>query len=191
MDSKKKMTSAEVEGLIKILKERFESNLHRHKDLEWNKIQEKIEAAKSSDGEKLWSLNEMEKSGGEPDVVERDEKTGEYIFYDCSPESPKGRTSICYDREALESRKKYPPKSSAMDMALEMGVDILDEAQYRYLQSFENFDQKTSTWLKTPDEIRNLGGAIFGDFPYGNVFIYHNGADSYYGARGFRSLLRL
>lgn len=187
MESKNTLTPEEIEVLIKTLKKRFENNLHRHETLQWNKIQEKLEA----NPEKMWSLNEMEKSGGEPDVVAYDDNTNEYIYFDCSPESPKGRRSVCYDREALEARKKYPPKTSAMDMAAEMGVEILDEEQYRQLQSFENFDQKTSSWLKTPDEVRKLGGAIFGDYRFGRVFVYHNGADSYYGARGFRGLIRI
>jgi hypothetical protein len=187
MESKNTLPPQEIEVLMKTLKKRFENNLHRHKKLEWNNIQEKLEA----NPEKLWSLNQMEKTGGEPDVVDYDEKANEYVFCDCSPESPKERRSLCYDREALESRKKYPPKTSAMDMAAEMGIEILNEVQYEHLQSLENFDKKTSSWLKTPDEVRRLGGAIFGDFRFGRVFIYHNGADSYYGARGFRALLRL
>jgi hypothetical protein len=191
MDSKKTINTEEFESLIKTLKKRFEKNPHRHQDLDWNKIQDKLEGSRAHDIAKIWSLNEMEKSGGEPDVLELDKKTGDYVFYDCSPESPKGRASICYDRKALRSRKKYPPKNNALDMASDMDIEILDETQYRYLQSIENFDQKTSSWLKTPNDIRNLGGAIFGDFRYGNVFIYHNGADSYYAARGFRALLRI
>jgi len=187
MDSNKTLGKEEMEDLIKTLKKRFEKNLHRHSTLDWNKIQEKLEA----NPEKLWSLNEMEKSGGEPDVIDYDEKANEFIFCDCSPESPKGRRSVCYDREALEARKKYPPKTSAMDMATEMGIELLNEEQYRHLQSLESFDQKTSSWLKTPNEVRKLGGAIFGDLRFGRVFIYHNGADSYYGARGFRGLLRI
>lgn len=187
MDSKKKFGPEEIESSLKTLKKRFDKNLHRHKRLEWNQIQERLKA----NPEKLWSLNQMEKSGGEPDVIDFDEKANKYIFCDCSPESPKGRRSVCYDREALESRKKYPPKTSAVDMATEMGVEILNEEQYHHLQSLESFDQKTSSWLKTPDEVRKLGGAIFGDFRFGRVFIYHNGADSYYGARGFRALLRI
>ncbi len=187
MESNKTLGKEEMEDLIKTLKKRFEKNLHRHKKLEWNRIQERLEANPN----KLRSLNEMEKSGGEPDIIDFNKKTNEYVFCDCSPESPKGRRSICYDREALESRKKYPPKTSAVDMATKMGVEILNEEQYRHLQSLESFDQKTSSWLKTPDEVRKLGGAIFGDFRFGRVFIYHNGADSYYGARGFRALLRI
>lgn len=175
------------EELLKVLKTRFENNMNRHQDLEWAKVQEKLEA----NPEKLWSLNEMERTGGEPDVVGYDHKTGEYIFYDCSAESPKGRRSVCYDREALESRKKHPPENSAMDMAVAMGIEILTEEQYRELQNLGNFDMKTSSWIKTPSEIRKLGGAIFADFRYGNVFVYHNGAESYYGARGFRGSLRV
>ena len=173
--------------LLNILKARFEKNMNRHKGLEWDKVQAKLEANK----EKLWSLNEMERTGGEPDVVGYDETTGEYIFYDCSAESPKGRRSICYDREALESRKEHKPGNSAVDMAAAMGIEILTEEQYRELQKFENFDMKTSSWLKTPSDIRNLGGAIFADFRYGNVFVYHNSAESYYGSRGFRGSLRV
>ena len=173
--------------LLNLLKVRFEKNMNRHKGLEWDKVQAKLEANK----EKLWSLNEMERTGGEPDVVGYDETTGEYIFYDCSAESPKGRRSICYDREALESRKEHKPGNSAVDMAAAMGIEILTEEQYGELQKFENFDMKTSSWLKTPSDIRNLGGAIFADFRYGNVFVYHNSAESYYGSRGFRGSLRV
>lgn len=187
MESKKILSPEETEDLIKTIKKRFDKNLHRHKKIAWNRIREKLD----SNPEKMWSLNEMEKTGGEPDVIDFDEKASEYIFCDCCPESPKGRRSVCYDHEALESRKKFPPKTSAMDMATEMGVEILDEEQYRHLQSLENFDQKTSNWLKTPEEVRMQGGAIFGDFRFGRVFIYHNSADSYYGARGFRAMLKL
>lgn len=161
--------------------------MNRHKGLEWAEVQTKLEA----DTEKLWSLNEMESTGGEPDVVDYDKKTDEYVFYDCSAESPKGRRSVCYDREALESRKKFKPKDTAIDMADAMGIEMLSEEQYRKLQKLGNFDRKTSSWLKTPDEIRKLGGAIFGDRRYDRVFIYHNGADSYYGVRGFRGFLRV
>jgi hypothetical protein len=161
--------------------------MNRHKDLEWAGVQATLEA----DPEKLWSLDEMESSGGEPDVVGFDIKTSEYIFYDCSAESPKDRRNICYDREALESRKEYKPKDSAMDVAAAMGIEILTEEQYRELQELGNFDTKTSSWLKTPPEIRKLGGAIFADRRYDHVFVYHNGADSYYGARGFRGSLRV
>lgn len=173
--------------LLNILKGRFEINMKRHEGLEWVKIQAKLE----DNTEKLWSLNEMEKTGGEPDVVGYDETTGEYIFYDCSAESPKGRRSICYDGEALESRKENKPKDSAIGMAAAMGIELLTEKQYRELQKLGNFDMKTSSWLRTPPDIRKLGGAIFGDFRYGNIFVYHNGAESYYGARGFRGWLRV
>src|SRR5256885_10485828 len=161
--------------------------MDRHKDLEWAKVKARLEA----DPEKLWSLNEMEKTGGEPDVVGSDKKTGEYIFYDCSAESPKGRRSVCYDRQALESRKEHKPENNAIDMAAAMGIELLTEEQYRELQELGNFDAKTSSWVKTPSDIRKLGGAIFCDFRYGNVFMYHNGADSYYAARGFRGSLRV
>ncbi len=161
--------------------------MNRHKNLEWDKIQAKLE----TNDEKLFSLNEMERTHGEPDVVDFDKKTEEYIFYDCSPESPKGRRSTCYDREALESRKKYKPENNVLDTAAAMGIELLSEQQYRQLQQLGNFDTKTSSWIKTPTEIRELGGAIFGDFRYGQMFIYHNGADSYYAVRGFRGLLRV
>lgn len=173
--------------LLNVLRARFEANVNRHKDIEWTKVQAKLE----SNIEKLWSLNEMERTGGEPDVVGQDETTGEYIFYDCSPESPKGRRSICYDREALESRKANKPEGNVIDMAAAMGIELLTEEQYRELQKLGEFDMKTSSWIKTPSDIRKLGGAIFGDRRYGHVFIYHNGAESYYGARGFRGLLRV
>jgi hypothetical protein len=185
--NKKKLSPEQREELLKTLKARFEKNMNRHKGLEWAKVQAKLEA----NTEKLWSLNEMERTGGEPDVVGHDKKAGEYIFYDCSAESPKDRRSICYDREALESRKEYKPKDTAMDMAAAMGIEILTEEQYRELQKLGNFDTKTSSWLKTPSEIRKLGGAIFADRRYDHVFVYHNGADSYYGARGFRGSLRV
>ena len=186
--SNKKELSKEQQGeLLRTLKTRFEKNMNRHKGLEWAKVEAKLKA----NPQKLWSLNEMEMTGGEPDVVGFDKKTGEYIFYDCSAESPGGRRSVCYDREALESRKENKPKNSAMDMAADMGIEILNEEQYRELQKLGEFDAKTSSWLKTPSEIRKLGGAIFGDYRYGNVFVYHNGADSYYAARGFRSLLKV
>lgn len=175
------------EELLKILKARFEKNMNRHQGLEWANVQAKIEA----NAEKLWSLHEMERTGGEPDVVGFDNKTDEYIFYDCSAESPKGRRSVCYDREALESRKQHKPENSAMDMAAAMGIELLTEEQYRELQKLGNFDTKTSSWLMTPASIRKLGGAIFGDRRYDTVFLYHNGAESYYAARGFRGLLRV
>jgi hypothetical protein len=185
--NKKKLSPEQRKELIGILKARFEKNLKRHKGLEWVNVQAKLDLP--AGGEKLWSLNEMEKSGGEPDVVGYDKKTGEYIFYDCSAESPKGRRSLCYDCEALESRKEHKPENNAVDMADDMGIELLTEEQYRELQKLGNFDAKTSSWLKTPVGIRKLGGAIFGDFRFGNVFMYHNGAESYYAARGFRGSL--
>lgn len=188
-DTNKKLTSAQREELIITLKARFEKNMNRHKGMVWTKIQAKLDE-KAGD-EKLWSLYEMETTGGEPDVVGEDKKTGEIIFYDCSPESPKGRRSICYDRKALDSRKEHKPKNNAMDMAADMGIDLLTEEQYRELQKLGTFDLKTSNWVKTPGEIRNLGGAIFCDRRYDHVFVYHNGADSYYAARGFRGLLKV
>ena len=175
------------EELLSTLKARFEKNMNRHKDLDWAKVQARLEA----NTEKLWSLNEMEVTGGEPDVVGHDNKTDEYIFYDCSGESPKGRRSICYDREALESRKKHKPENNAIDMATAMGIELLTEEQYRELQKLENFDLKTSSWVQTPVNIRKLGGALFCDYRYDTVFVYHNGADSYYAARGFRGSLRV
>jgi hypothetical protein len=175
------------EALLRRLKDRFEKNMNRHKGLEWAKVQAKTEV----NTEKLWSLSEMERTGGEPDVVGYDKKTGECIFYDCSAESPKGRRSVCYDREALESRKEFKPKDAAMEMAAAMGIEILTEEQYRELQTLGDFDTKTSSWLKTPSEIRKLGGAIFADRRYNHVFVYHNGAPSYYGVRGFRGSLRV
>jgi hypothetical protein len=183
----KDMKAEQREDMFGILKARFEENMNRHKGLEWPKVQTRIEA----NPEKLWSLNEMERTGGEPDVVGYDKKTGEYVFYDCSAESPKGRRNVCYDREALESRKKFKPKDTAMDMAAAMGIEILTEEQYRELQKLGNFDTKTSSWLKTPSEIRKLGGAIFADRRYDHVFVYHNGAPSYYGVRGFRGSVRV
>jgi hypothetical protein len=183
----KDMKEKQREELLKALKTRFEKNMIRHKGLEWAKVQAKLKA----NTEKLWSLNEMERTGGEPDVVGYDKKTGEYIFYDCSAESPKGRRSVCYDREGLESRKEHKPENNAIDMAAAMGIEILTEEQYRELQKLGKFDAKTSSWLKTPSEIRKLGGAIFADFRYGNVFVYHNGAQSYYAARAFRGSLRV
>jgi hypothetical protein len=175
------------EQLLSALKARFERNMHRHKGLEWAKVQTKLEA----NPEKLWSLNEMEKTGGEPDVVGHDKTTGEYVFYDCSAESPKGRRSLCYDREALESRKEHKPENNAIDMAAAMEIEILTEEEYRELQKLGNFDTKTSSWVKTPAEIRELGGALFCDRRYDHVFVYHNGAESYYAARGFRGSLRV
>lgn len=184
---KKELSAVERKELLSILKSRFEKNKNRHKGLEWDKVQARLE----THSEKLWSLNEMEKTGGEPDVVGFDKKTGEYIFYDCSAESPKGRRSLCYDREALESRKDYPPADTAIDMAAVMGITLLTEEEYRSLQQLGSFDTKTSSWLLTPTSIRKLGGAIFGDFRYGQVFVYHNGAPSYYAARAFRGSLRV
>lgn len=184
-NTNKQIAPEQSEELLKLLKTRFEKNLNRHQGIEWNLVQEKLE----SQPDKLWSLNEMEITGGEPDVVGLDHKTGEYLFIDCSPETPKGRRSICYDRKALDSRKEYKPANSAIDMATEMGIKILTEAQYRSLQELGKFDTKTSSWIETPSEIRALGGALFGDFRYGTVFIYHNGADSYYAVRGFRGIL--
>jgi len=181
------MEARQREELLLALKARFEKNMNRHKGLEWANVQAKLEA----NIEKLWSLNEMERTGGEPDVVGHDKKTGEYIFCDCSAESPKGRRNVCYDREALESRKVHKPKDSAMDMAAAMGIEILTEEQYRELQKLGSFDTKTSSWLKTPSKIRKLGGAIFADRRYDHVFVYHNSAPSYYGVRGFRGSLRI
>jgi hypothetical protein len=187
MKNKKELSAVQQEALIRALKARFEKNMNRHKALEWDKVQAKLEAHP----EKMWSLQEMERTGGEPDVVSLDQKSGEYIFYDCSAESPKGRRSICYDREGLESRKEFKPENNAVDMATEMGIELLTEAQYRALQELGIFDSKTSSWVKTPSEIRKLGGALFADFRYGHVFVYHNGAPSYYAARAFRGSLRV
>jgi hypothetical protein len=187
MGNKKELSPEQLEELIRALKARFEKNMNRHKGLEWAKLQAKLEA----NTEKLWSLNEMERTGGEPDVVGVDNKTGEYIFYDCSAESPKGRRSVCYDREGLESRKEHKPENSAIDMAVAMGIELLTEEQYRELQKLGNFDTKTSSWVKTPAEIRKLGGALFCDRRYDQVFVYHNGAESYYGVRGIRGSLRV
>ncbi|HEX8567698.1 MAG TPA: DUF4256 domain-containing protein [Pyrinomonadaceae bacterium] len=185
--NKKELSPEQREELLRALKARFEKNINRHKNLEWAKVQAKLEA----NTEKLWSLGEMERTGGEPDVVGFDEKTGEYIFYDCSAESPKGRRSVCYDREAHEARKEHKPENNAVDMAAAMGIELLTEEQYRELQKLGNFDTKTSSWVKTPSDIRDLGGALFGDFRYGNVFVYHSGAQSYYGVRAFRGSLRV
>src|SRR5881628_67545 len=180
--NKKELSAEQREELLRALKARFEKNMDRHKGLEWAKVRAKLEA----NGEKLWSLNEMERTGGEPDVVGHDKKTGEYIFFDCSAESPKGRTSVCYDREGLDSRKEHKPKNSAMDMAAAMGIELLTEEKYQELQKLGDFDTKTSSWLKAPADIRKLGGALFGDRRFGHVFVYHNGAQSYYSARAFR-----
>lgn len=185
--NKKELTHAQGTMLLNTLKTRFEENMKRHKDIKWSNVVERLE----KNWEKLWSLHEMENTGGEPDVIGYDKKTGEYIFYDCSAESPSGRRSFCYDNEALKSRKEHKPKNNVMDMASAMGIELLNEEQYRELQKLGKFDSKTSSWLKTPDEIRKLGGAIFGDYRYGTVFISHNGAESYYAARGFRGLLRV
>jgi hypothetical protein len=187
MGNIRELSPQQSDELISTLKARFEQNMHRHTGIEWAPLKAKLEAY----SEKLWSLSEMERTGGEPDVVGYDKARGEYIFYDCSAESPKGRRSICYDHEALESRKEHKPENSAISMAAEMGIEILTEEQYRELQQFGNFDTKTSSWVKTPDEIRKHGGAIFCDWRYGQVFMYHNGAESYYGARGFRGVLRV
>src|SRR6267142_2098834 len=185
LNSKRKLSPEQREELLRALKARFEKNMNHHKGLEWAKVQAKLEV----NAEKLCSLNEMERTGGEPDVVAHDKKTGEYIFYDCSAESPKGRRSVCYDGEALESRKEHKPKNNAIDMAAAMGIELLSEEQYRELQELGDFDTKTSSWVKTPSDIRELGGALFCDRRYGRVFVYHNGAESYYAARAFRGSL--
>ncbi len=185
--NKKELSREQREELLRVLRARFEKNMNRHKGLEWAKVQAKLEA----NAEKLCSLNEMERTGGEPDVVGHDKKTGGYIFYDCSAESPQGRRSICYDREALESRKEHKPKGNAMDMADAIGIELLTEEQYRELQKLGNFDAKTSSWVNTPSAIRKLGGALFCDRRFDTVFVYHNGAESYYAARGFRGWLRV
>jgi len=185
--NKKELSPEQREELLRALKARFEKNMNRHKGLEWAKVQARLEA----NTKKLWSLSEMERTGGEPDVVGFDKKTGEYIFYDCSAESPKGRRSLCYDRQALDERKEHKPENNAIDMAAALGIELLTEEQYRELQKLGNFDTKTSSWITTPSEIRKLGGALFADYRYGNVFVYHNGAESYYAARGFRGSLRV
>src|ERR1700754_683455 len=187
MPNARDMKAKEREELLTALKARFEKNMNRHKGLDWAKVQAKLEG----NTEKLWSLSEMESSGGEPDVVAFDKKTGEYIFYDCSAESPKGRRSVCYDRDALEARKENKPKDSALNMAATMGIELLSEEQYRELQRLGDFDLKTSSWIQTPSNIRKLGGARFCDRRYDTVFLYHNGGDSYYAARGFRGSLRV
>ena len=183
----KELSPKEREELLGVLKARFEKNMHRHKGVEWSKVQARLEANPG----KLWSLREMDDTGGEPDVVGYDKKTGEVVFFDCSPQSPKGRAAVCYDREALDSRKEHKPKDSAIDMAAAMGIELLTEEQYHELQGLGEFDTKTTTWVKTPDAVRKLGGALFGDKRFGRVFIYHNGAQSYYSARGFRGVLRV
>jgi hypothetical protein len=185
--TKSELSPEQREELLSTLKARFEKNLNRHKGLAWSTVQTRLEA----NADKLWSLNEMEKTGGEPDVVGHDKKTGEYIFFDCSAESPKGRTSLCYDHEALESRKEHKPKDSAAGMAAAMGVELLTEEQYEELQKLGEFDTKSSSWVETPPAMRKLGGALFGDRRFGRVFLYHNGAESYYGGRGFRGSLRV
>src|SRR5438128_514633 len=185
--NKKQLSSEQREELLRALKDRFEKNLNRHKGVEWAKVQAKLEASV----EQLWSLNEMERTGGEPDVVGHDKKTGEYIFFDCSPQSPSGRTSLCYDREALDSRKEHKPKNSATDMVAAMGIELLTEEQYLELQKLGEFDTKSSSWVKTPADMRKLGGALYYDRRYGRVFAGHNGAQSYYSGRGFRGSLRV
>jgi hypothetical protein len=185
--NKKELSPEQREELLRALKARFEKNMNRHTGLEWAKVQAKLEA----NTEKLWSLNEMERTGGEPDVVGYDKKTGEYIFYDCSAESPKGRRSVCYDREGLESRKEHKPQNNTIDMAAAMGIELLTEEQYRELQELGEYDMKTSSWVQTPADIRKLGGALFCDRRYDHVFVYHNGAESYYAARAFRGSLRV
>ena len=187
VETKKELPPEQREELLRALKTRFEKNMNRHKGLEWAKVQAKLEASTK----KLWSLNEMERTGGEPDVVGHDKKMGEYIFFDCSAETPNGRRNACYDGEALDSRKEHKPKNNAIDMAAAMGIELLTEEQYRALQQLGNFDTKTSSWIITPSEIRKLGGALFCDRRYDHVFVYHNGAESYYGARAFRGSLRI
>lgn len=181
----KELSKDTQEALLQTLKNRFEQHAHRHEGIEWTQVEKKL----GGNPKKLWSLNEMERTEGEPDVVAYE--AGEFIFYDCAPESPKGRRKVCYDRAALEARKKYKPETSAMDMAEKMGIDMLDEGQYRYLQTLDVFDKKTSSWILTPQKVRHLGGALFCDYRYDTVFTYHNGADSYYGARGFRGVLKV
>jgi len=181
------LSAGQREELLGALEARFEGNMNRHKGLEWSQVEARLKAA----GDTLWSLHEMERTGGEPDVVGHDKKTGEYIFYDCSAESPKGRRSLCYDREALEARKEHKPKGSATDVAAAMGIELLTEEQYRELQKLGEFDTKTSSWIKTPPQIRKLGGALFCDRRYDTIFVYHNGAESYYAARAFRGSLRI
>lgn len=189
MGNKKELSPEQCSELLNTLEDRFEKNRGRHKGIEWAKVEARLVGSQKFGIEKLWSLHEMERTGGEPDVVGYDEKTGAYLFYDCSAESPKGSRSICYDREALESRKEHKPATSATDMAAVLGIELLTEEQYRALQQLGHFDTKTSSWVKTPSEIRKLGGALFCDYRYGNVFVYHNGAESYYAARAFRGSL--
>ena len=185
--TQKNLSPEQREQLLRALKARFEENMNRHEGLPWARVRTKLEA----NAEKLWSLNEMERTEGEPDVVEHDDRTGEYVFYDCSAESPKGRRNLCYDREALESRKQHKPANSALDMAVAMGIQLLTEEQYRHLQRHGEFDTKTSSWIRTPSQIRELGGALFCDRRYATVFVYHNGAESYYAARGFRGSIKV
>jgi hypothetical protein len=187
VETKNELSPGQREELLRTLKARFEKNMNRHKDLQWAKVQTKLEA----NPEKLWSLNEMERTGGDPDAIGHDKETGEYLFYDCSAESPKGRTSVCYDREGLESRKEHKPKNNAIDMAAAMGIELLTEEQYLELQRFGDFDTKTSSWVKTPADVRKLGGALYCERRYGRVFVGHNGAQSYYSARAFRGSLRV
>ena len=187
MSEKKELSKSETDQLIKILKKRFNNNMDRHKDINWNDVEERL----INKNDKLWSLNKMEKTGGEPDLVKYDKDNDKYIFYDCSKETPKERRNTCYDREGLEERKKYKPENNALDMASEMGIKLLTVEQYHELQKLGNFDTKTSSWVKTPSDIRELGGALFGEFRFGKVFIYHNTAKSYYGVRGFRCLLEV
>jgi hypothetical protein len=187
MNNKKELSQEQQDELINVLKDRFEKSMNRHEGMEWDKVKAKLNTYPG----KMWSLSEMERTGGEPDVVSYDNRTDEYIFYDCSPESPKGRRSICYDREALDARKENKPENSVIDMATAMGIELLSEEQYRELQKLGKFDMKTQNWIKTPSDIRKLGGAIFTDYRYGHVFVYHNGADSYYAVRGFRGSLRV
>ncbi|MSU51245.1 MAG: DUF4256 domain-containing protein [Opitutus sp.] len=187
IETKKQLAPKQREELLSALKARFEKNVIRHPGLEWAKVRAKLEASP----EKLWSLSEMERTGGEPDVVGQDKKTGEYLFFDCSAQSPEGRTSVCYDREALDSRKEFKPKNNAMDLAAAMGIELLTEEQYRELQKLGEFDTKSSSWVKAPADIRKLGGALYGDRRFGHVFVYHNGAQSYYSGRGFRGSLRV
>jgi hypothetical protein len=186
-EPKNPISTTQIENLLSTIKARFEKNMHRHSSLEWDQVNIRLMA----NPDKLWSLAEMERTGGEPDVVAMDDATGEYIFFDCSPETPEGRRNVCYDQAALEARKKFPPANSAKNMAAEMGIEILTETQYRELQQLGHFDAKTSSWIETPPEVRNLGGALFADYRFGRVFIYHNGADSYYGVRGFRGSLKV
>jgi hypothetical protein len=187
VETKKNLSPAQREELLRTLQTRFEKNRHRHSGLEWAQVKAKLEAGP----EKLWSLHEMEKTGGEPDVVGQDKKTGDYLFFDCSAQSPEGRTSVCYDREGLDSRKEHKPKNNAVDLAAAMGIELLTEAQYRELQQLGEFDTKSSSWVKAPADIRKLGGALFGDRRFGHVFVYHNGAQSYYSGRAFRGALRV